>query len=445
MFKFKKGYYADIRIEESFTSSVRYTNEALDEAKERNENRAFIRVFNGSRWYYASVTDIACIQKELDTLYDMLPANENIDENEIVKRYEVNKDKILLYTDTSFKNVPLIKKMELCQSYFETLRLSEYGIMSGIIYADKFYNRKFYSSKGADIEYDFQLGGIAWIKALKNGEENRQFMETLSALKFEELYGHNEMVAEKLAETENALLHSVACEPGVYPVILSPITTGIFAHESFGHKSEADFMIGDEKMKKEWVMGKKVGSDILTITDCGKNIGSGYTPYDDEGTKTKMTYLIKNGVLSGRLHSATTAAILDEELTGNARAVNCTFEPIVRMTETVVGAGENTFDELVSRIKKGYFIKTCKHGSGMSTFTIAPDLVYEIVDGKLGRPVRVAVITGNVFETLGLIDGATKDVEVRYNVFGGCGKNEQFPLPVGFGGPYLSVSKMNVM
>ncbi|WP_276318583.1 hypothetical protein [Marinitoga lauensis] len=41
--------------------------------------------------------------------------------------------------------------------------------------------------------------------------------------------------------------------------MLSPEAAGVFAHESFGHKSEADFMIGDEKMKEEWQIGKKVG------------------------------------------------------------------------------------------------------------------------------------------------------------------------------------------
>lgn len=45
----------------------------------------------------------------------------------------------------------------------------------------------------------------------------------------------------------------------------------------------------------------------------------------------------------------------------------------------------------------------------MSTFTIAPNIAYEIVDGKVAGPVKIAVITGNVFETLGLIDGVAND------------------------------------
>ena len=149
-------------------------------------------------------------------------------------------------------------------------------------------------------------------------------------------------------------------------------------------------------------------------------------------------------MLAGRLHNAMSAAALDEGLTGNARAIDCNFEPIVRMTTTYIEGGDLTFDELIAPIEKGYFIKTINHGSGMSTFTIAPSVAYEIENGKLGKPVQISVITGSVFETLGLIDGLTKDVELLSFVTGGCGKMEQMGLPVGFGGPYVRVSTMNV-
>ena len=69
---------------------------------------------------------------------------------------------------------------------------------------------------------------------------------------------------------------------------------------------------------------------------------------------------------------------------------------------------------------------------------------HEIVDGKLGRPVQISVLTGSVFETLGLIDGLTRDVHLLSFVTGGCGKMEQLNLPVGCGGPYVRVSSMNV-
>ena len=54
------------------------------------------------------------------------------------------------------------------------------------------------------------------------------------------------------------------------------------------------------------------------------------------------------------------------------------------------------------------------------------------------------MISGDVFRTLGLIDGLSKEAEILSFVTGGCGKMEQYPLPVGFGAPYVSVSKMKV-
>ena len=114
------------------------------------------------------------------------------------------------------------------------------------------------------------------------------------------------------------------------------------------------------------------------------------------------------------------------------------------MTTTVIQEGNQSLEQLFSSVKKGYFIKTVRHGSGMSTFTLAPGLCYEIADGKIGRPVKIAVITGSVFETLGLINGLSEQCEIHAFVTGGCGKMEQFPLSVGMGGPYVSVSAMNV-
>lgn len=129
--------------------------------------------------------------------------------------------------------------------------------------------------------------------------------------------------------------------------MLSPTVASVFAHESFGHKSESDFMLGSETMRREWELGKQVGWEGLSILDSGVPNGSGYCPYDDEGTRARDTYLVKNGVLTGRLHSAATAAALDEAVTGNARAINFEFEPIVRMTSTWIAGGTDTFESLL--------------------------------------------------------------------------------------------------
>jgi len=263
-------------------------------------------------------------------------------------------------------------------------------------------------------------------------------------LHFSELTGFEHDLEEQLSANEEFLLNSEPVKAGKYSVIFAPLVTGVFVHECFGHKSESDFMIGDETTRKEWEIGKHIGSNELTIAESGSIIGNGFTPYDDEGNKATMTYLIKNGVLAGRLHSAESAADLGENVTGNARAKNFEYEPLVRMTTTYIDKGTKTYDELIAETETGILLSTVMHGSGMSTFTIAPGRAYLIKNGKISKPVRVSVVTGNVFEALSDIDGISNKVEMFSFVGGGCGKMEQHSLPVGFGGPYIRVKNMNV-
>ena len=80
MFNFRQDMYADVRIEDRFTTVVSYMNGTLKELKERCEKRAFIRVFDGKMWFYSSTTDISDIQNKLDELnvkYDSVIFNSN--------------------------------------------------------------------------------------------------------------------------------------------------------------------------------------------------------------------------------------------------------------------------------------------------------------------------------------------------------------------------------
>jgi TldD protein len=443
MVKFRQGFYSDIRIEDRFSTNIRYRNGALEESKETVVKKAFIRVFDGKMWYYASTYKLDDLQGELDKLYANATPNDDILNNPIVKKFQPNKDKKFSFKNCCVKDVSIDQKQKLLTDKFPLIK-SDYVKMVVGMYIDRYSVYEFYSSKGADITYDFQLSGLVLSIALANGNDTFSNQIMKSGYKFDDLFVSDEEVIDFVKENENYIINAKPVEAGEYPVILAPVVAGVFAHESFGHKSEADFMLGDETMRKEWELGKQVGSSILSIYDSGIDFGSGYVPYDDEGNKATKTYLIKNGVLAGRLHSATTAADLGEEVTGNARAMNTDYEPIVRMTNTVIDAGDKTVEELFAGVKHGYYIKNLKHGSGMSSFTIAPSLCYEIVDGKIGQPVKIAVITGNVFETLNLIDGLSNKTELLSFVTGGCGKMEQYPLNVGFGGPYVSISKMSV-
>ncbi len=438
---FPKGVYTDVRIERQFKSSVKVVNGRIEDVNERVSSGAFIRMYDGKRWYYSATTEIEEIDDEVERLYRQ--TKPDLKDDAVVKKFEVNRERLIQFDENDVEKIPLKDKRDLLLSYSDVFDVPEVKMWSGY-YIDSRVVKEFYSSLGSELVFDVQRAGIFFLFALADGD--KRFSESFdkSLESFEGLDGYREEVEDRLRESIDFLRRSKPVKPGRYTVVLAPIATGIFAHESFGHKSEADFMLGDETALREWAIGKKVGSEILSIVDDGNMKGSGYTPFDDEGIRARKTYLIKEGILSGRLHSVYTAAKLDEEPTGNGRAVSFTFEPIVRMTTTYIEPGNLSFEELISDIKEGVYVKTVGHGSGLSVFTMAPNMAYMIRNGRVEEPVQISVITGNVFKTLAMIEGLTKDMKIFSFTIGGCGKMDQFPLPVGFGGPYMRVRELEV-
>ena len=445
MYTFPKGLYSDIRIEDVFETKIELTDGRLDEIKEKEYQGAFIRVYDGKRWFYSATSDIEGIQDELDALAKLADANDDIDNHPVVKKFEVNKGDFCEFTgDEDIASTNIDKKKTLIESYTALLKGNELISSLKSYYVDKRKKKTFYSSKGANLTFDFQMAGLRLAFSLKNGDKLFSENYDCASAAFEDLKNKDNEIKEHFKKAVDFLNTAEDVKAGKYTVIFSPLAAGVFAHESFGHKSESDFMVGDETMRKEWKIGKKVGADLLSIIDDGNPIGSGHVTFDDEGTKTKKTYLIKDGVLSGRLHSASTAAYLEEDVTSNARAINFEYEPIVRMTTTYIDKGDKTLEELISEVKDGVLVETIKHGSGMSTFTIAPSLAYAIKDGKVAEPLKISVVSGNVFKTLNEIDGVSDTIKLHSFVLGGCGKMEQFPLSVGFGCPYVRVNNLDV-
>ena len=443
-YNFPEGLYVDIRIEHVFNTAVRYIKREMQECKEQKYSAAFIRVYDGEMWYYASTSDLEGIQSEINSLAAIAKKNDKIKESKIYKNLSENKDEVMAFIGREVRNVPLDNKINHLQGIMPYLEENEYIKIWGISYLDTNTIKEFYNSKGADLKFDYQRTGFtAWFTMI-DGENKMEGFYTKPGITFDELKSYESGLKEEIAECQLFLLKSEPVEPGKYSVIFAPKVTGVFVHECFGHKSESDFMIGDEATRNEWVLGKRVGSDELTISETGNIIGNGYIPYDDEGNKATMTHLIKNGILTGRLHNADSAADLDEAVTGNGRAMSFEYEPVVRMTTTYIDKGSKTYDELIKETDNGIILKGLNHGSGMSTFTIAPSYAYYVKNGKIDKPVRISVVTGNVFEALSDIDGITDTVEMHSFVGGGCGKMGQFPLPVGFGGPYIRVKNMQV-
>jgi TldD protein len=247
-------------------------------------------------------------------------------------------------------------------------------------------------------------------------------------------------VAETAARAA-ALLAAPTVKGGQYTVLLDPVLAGVFVHEAFGHLSEADFIYENEQMRELMVLGKRFGGKHLNIVDGAAVPGlRGSYRYDDEGVAATKTYLIREGILSGRLHSRETAAKMGEAPTGNARSVGFHHPPIVRMSNTYIEPQGVKLADMLAGIKEGVYARNWYGGTtSMEMFTFSAGEAFMIRDGRIAEAIRPVVLSGNVFTTLQNIDAIGDDLEM--NEGGGCGKGGQFPLPVSNGSPHIRIQQ----
>lgn len=433
--------YWDVRVEDSFETSIDLVDGEPVTCTSSPSLGAFLRVRKNGFWLYESTTDVENIKSSLTAMSQLNPLGGSS------QKYTLEKIEPFARVESAhqrFSAVSLNEKLEIMKSYFQTLKSDKLVTATNLTYRDLYKVKSFYSSVGNRFEYDFNQGGVKLSYTLREGANIFDDRLFFYGSRFADLRGHERTLQIALEESKK-FLTAPSVNPGKYKVLLDPEVAGVFTHESFGHKSEADFMLGDKKALEDWKIGSKVASEILSIVDYGGHRGtSGYCPIDDDGVLAKKNYLIKDGVLAGRLHSIDTAIELAEKPTGNSRAMNFEYEPIVRMTSTYIEPGTESLDSILEKSEGAILVKGVRHGSGLSTFTIAPTRGYMIGKGGERIPVRLSVISGNVFETLKSIEAVSSDFHLHSSAIGGCGKMDQWPLPVADGGPYVLVNEMQV-
>ncbi len=235
---------------------------------------------------------------------------------------------------------------------------------------------------------------------------------------------------------------------GKFSALCENLLAGVLAHESFGHLTEGDFIAAKTSPIHD-KLGETFGSEHVTIIDEGilpvdKNLGGFWLPFDDQGIETKRSVLVEKGVLKEFLHSRATAKLLNTETTGNARAVNYTFPPIPRMKNTYFAPGDLSEEEALKLLGTGIYAIHSLGGSAKldGSFVFQAIRGYWVEKGEKKYPLKDVALSGNILNLLSNVRGATKDLQIMCGYFGGCGKDGQFPLPCGLGGPKLIIDNV---
>ncbi|MDQ0837864.1 metalloprotease TldD [Sphingomonas faeni] len=240
-------------------------------------------------------------------------------------------------------------------------------------------------------------------------------------------------------------LDSIAAPAGEMTVLLGNGWPGILLHEAIGHGLEGDFnRKGTSAFSGR--IGERVAAEGVTVADDGSlQDRRGSLTIDDEGTPTRETVLIENGILKGYMQDRLNARLMGVEATGNGRRESYAHAPMPRMTNTFMKAGNDDPAELLSRVKKGIFAKAFGGGqvdivSGKFVFSCTE--AYLIEDGKLGAPIKGATLIGDGPSSLTKVRGIGNDFALDEGI-GICGKGGQ-SVPAGVGQPTLLVDGLTV-
>ncbi|WP_289032511.1 metalloprotease TldD [uncultured Roseibium sp.] len=240
-------------------------------------------------------------------------------------------------------------------------------------------------------------------------------------------------------------LEAVPAPAGTLDVVLGPGWPGILLHEAVGHGLEGDF---NRKKTSAFagLMGQRVAAPGVTIVDDGTIPDRrGSLTVDDEGTPAARTTLIEDGILTGYMQDRQNARLMGMEPTGNGRRQSYAHIPMPRMTNTVMMSGDKEPDEILTSVKDGLYAVSFGGGqvditSGKFVFSCTE--AYRVRDGKVGEPVKGAMLIGNGPDALTRISMIGNDMALDPGM-GTCGKQGQ-GVPVGVGQPSMRINGLTV-
>jgi len=444
--------YAEIRAQKLFKTMLTVKDGRIEAAKQGIENGVALRVLVGvalrvlvnGAWGFASVGTFN-IETLTSAISDAcrMAKTASLKLKTPIKLVETKtvEDKISVKPKKNPAEISVEDKIDTALAVNNTVRGYDKRVKSCTIdYLDLTGTNYFLNNEGTYIEQDKLY---VWSRILATASEANVL--TFSREEIGSTAGYEvfdvetpEIVGKRAAKRAVEQLKAKPPRGGNFPAVLGPNVVGVFVHEAFGHLAEADLTLSGSVLLGK--LGKKIASDVVTFYDDGTIEGAfGSFKYDDEGVPTQKTLLVKDGIVVGLMHNRETAHKFDAKPTGNARAEDFRFEPIIRMRNTFMEPKDHSFEELLEDIKFGYYLKSFRGGQANldGTFQVGIQEAYEITNGELGDPVRNASISGNTLETLLKVDAVGKDFELWP---GRCGKGQT--AFIGDGGPHVRVKEV---
>ncbi len=338
--------------------------------------------------------------------------------------------------------VPLTDKLDVLMRADETLRAHEKVALTKAHMGFYKVHKHFGSSLGSYIEQDHVETGAGIVAYAVEGSEvlSRSYPNSHGG---DWIQGGWEVIeridlpgnATRVADEAAALLTAAPCPTDTLDLIIDGSQLGLQVHESVGHPTELDRILGDEAafagtsfLGLDDLGTLRYGSEHVTITADATVPGSlGSFGYDDEGVPAQRDPIVSEGLLTGLLTSRESALSIGRTSNGCMRADGWNRIPLIRMTTLSLEPGDWSFDDLIADTEKGLYIETNSSWSiddKRLNFQFACEIGWEIENGKLGRMVKNPNYTGITPEFWNSCDAVCSPEHWRVWGLPNCGKGE---------------------
>ncbi|GAB4277202.1 MAG: TldD/PmbA family protein [Coriobacteriia bacterium] len=358
-------------------------------------------------------------------------------------------------------------KLDILARADETMRAVPQVSVTGAHMAFYRVHKHFGSSEGAYIEQRWVESGCGIVAyAVGDGEVLSRSYPNSHGGQWEQAGWESVLAADlpgnaaRVADEAARLLKAKHCPSTTTDLIIDGSQLALQVHESIGHPTELDRVLGDEAafagtsfLSLDDLGSLRYASPIVSVTADATVPGSlGSFAYDDEGVPAQRDFLITEGVLTGFLTSRASAVAIGRTSNGTMRADGWNRIPLVRMTTVSLEPGEGTLEDLIGDTKDGLYIET-NHSWSIDdkrlNFQFACEAGWLIENGRLTEMVKVPNYTGITPEFWNSCDAVCGPEEWRVWGVANCGKGEPMQVahvahgaaPARFRGVQVGVAK----
>ena len=401
--------YGDVRVIESETETIVIKNGIVEGLKRTRTQGFGVRVLKSSGWGFGSsaIVKDRNIGPVVRQAIAIATASRQASRPVRLTPVPPVKDSYRTEYRTDPFRVKLDNKIKLLFEVNEILK-EKREVSLAVSLLSFIKERKFFAStEGSYIDQEIlHSSGMIRAYARPNGELQVRSYHNSGQAGYEFIEGLRlKDNAERVVEELGMLLKAKPCPAGNRTLILDQDQMALQIHESIGHATELDRILGTE--------ASYAGTSFLKITDLGVlnygakivnvvadariKAGLGSFGYDDEGVKARRVKLIEDGILVGFQSSRETAPIIGQGSSGAMRADGWNRIPLIRMTNINLLPGQIPYEELVAEVKDGVLMSTNRSWSiddRRLNFHFGCEIGFRIRKGRITDVYRNPVYTG---------------------------------------------------